>query len=44
MLGGQWATVSVMTGGGMMGGGNEMGPGWQGTNGMYGMVFSFTTS
>ena len=49
MMGGQWATSSMMTGGGMMGGGGpmsgqEMGPGWAGTNGMYGMVFSFTTS
>ena len=44
MMGGQWATGGMMTGGGMMGGSHEMGPGWQGTNGMYGMVFSFTTS
>lgn len=48
MMGGQWATSSMMTGAGMMGGGGpmsgqEMGPGWAGTNGMYGMVFSFTT-
>lgn len=45
MMGGQWARGSMMSGGGMMnGGGNEMGPGWLGTNGMYGMVFAFTTS
>lgn len=48
-MGGQWATASMMNGGGMMGGGGpmrgmEMGAGWSGTNGMYGMVFSFTTS
>lgn len=48
MMGGQWATGSMMTGGGMMGGGGpmsgrEMGAGWAGTNGMYGMVFTFTT-
>ncbi len=48
-IGGQWATDSMMTGSGMMGGGgpmsgHEMGPGWLGSNGMYGMVFSFTTA
>ncbi len=49
MMGGQWATSSMMNGSGMMGGGGpmsgqEMGAGWSGTNGTYGMVFSFTTS
>ena len=45
MMGGQWASGSMMTGGGTMGGdGSMMGPGWQGANGMYGMVFSFTTA
>ncbi len=48
-MGGQWATGQMMTGAGMMGGGGpmsgqEMGPGWMGSNGMYGMVFSFTTA
>ncbi|HUL04156.1 MAG TPA: Ig-like domain-containing protein [Gemmatimonadales bacterium] len=43
MMGGQWATGTIM-GAGMMGsGGGEMGHGWQGPNGMYGMVFRFTT-
>ncbi len=51
MMGGEWATDGMMMGGsgmgGMMGGGGqhpEMGDGWQGSNGMYGMVFSFTTA
>lgn len=51
MMGGEWATDGMMMGGGGMGGmmgGNgpnpEMGDGWQGSNGMYGMVFSFTTA
>lgn len=49
MMGGQWASGSMMNGGGMMGGGGpmsgqEMGPGWMGSNGMYGMVFHFTTA
>ncbi len=48
-MGGQWATGQMMTGAGMMGGGGpmsgqEMGPGWMGSNGMYGMVFGFTTA
>lgn len=49
-MGGQWATEDMMTGGmggtgGMMGGqGHHMGDGWQGPNGSYGMVFSFTTA
>lgn len=48
-MGGQSASGSMMTGSGMMGGGGpmagqEMGPGWAGGNGMYGMVFTFTTS
>jgi len=47
MMGGQWATQTMMgggmTGGGMMGG-SYMGDGWQGANGMYGMVFHFTTA
>ncbi|HET9707673.1 MAG TPA: Ig-like domain-containing protein [Gemmatimonadales bacterium] len=49
MMGGQWASSSMMNGAGMMGGGGpmsgqEMGPGWMGSNGMYGMVFHFTTA
>jgi len=28
----------------MGGDGSMMGPGWQGANGMYGTVFSFTTA
>jgi len=45
MMGGQYASGSMMTGGGMMqGNSGMMGPGWQGANGMYGMVFSFTTA
>ena len=48
-MGGQWATSAMMSGSGMMGGGGpmsgqEMGTGWAGPNGMYGMVFSFITS
>ena len=48
-MGGQSASSSMMTGSGMMGGGGpmagqEMGPGWVGANGVYGMVFTFTTS
>ena len=47
-LGGQWATGTMMNGGGMMGGGGpmagqEMGMGWAGGNGTYGMVFTFKT-
>ena len=45
MVGGMWVDSGMMTGGGMMNSGHdEMGPGWQGTNGMYGMFFGFTTS
>jgi hypothetical protein len=49
MMGGQWASGSMMNGGGMMVGGGpmsgqEIGLGWMGSNGMYGMVFHFTTS
>ncbi len=45
MMGGQYAGGSMMGGGGMMGGGSGMmGPGWQGANGMYGMIFSVTTA
>ena len=45
MMGGTWLDGGMMTGGGMMNASHdEMGPGWQGTNGMYGMSFSFTTS
>lgn len=48
-MGGQSASSPMMMGSGMMGGGGpmagqEMGPGWAGSNGMYGMVFTFTTS
>ncbi len=49
--GGQWATGAMWGGvgsgpGGMMGGapGGMMGSGWQGANGSYGMVFTFTTA
>ena len=47
-MGGQWATGTMMNGGGMMGGGGpmagqEMGTGWAGGNGTYGMVFTFRT-
>jgi Big-like domain-containing protein len=41
--GGKWAT-SEMMGGGMMGNGSMMGPGWLAANGTYGMVFTFTTA
>lgn len=43
-FGGQTATSQMMSGG-MMGGGSEMGSGWQtpGAANAYGMVFSFTT-
>ena len=46
--GGQWATGNMMNGVGMMGGGGpmtgqEMGTGWNGGNGAYGMVFTFET-
>ena len=42
-LGGQSATSTMM--GGTMGGmSGEMGTGWMGTDGNYGMVFSFTTA
>ena len=52
-MGGQVGTGAMMNGGmmggGMMGGSGwadstMMGPGWRGTNGSYGMVFSFTTA
>jgi len=49
-MGGQWATQSMMGGGTGMGMGNggmgsHMGTGWQNPdNGMYGMVFTFTTA
>ena len=47
--GGQWATGNMMNGVGMMGGGGpmagqEMGSGWAGGNGRYGMVFGFSTN
>ena len=47
-MGGHWATGTMMNGGGMMGGsgsmaGQEMGMGWAGGNGYYGMVFTFAT-
>jgi len=45
MMGGQYATGSMMTGGGMMQGSpGMMGSGWQGAGGTYGMVFRFTTA
>lgn len=43
-LGGQSATPQMMQGGMMGGQGGEMGPGWQGRDGNYGMVFTFTTA
>lgn len=49
-MGGEWATSGMMTGGaggmgGMMGDQYpEMGDGWQGANGMYGMLFTFATA
>ncbi len=47
-MGGQWATQSMMTGGMGMGNGgmgSHMGTGWQNPdNGMYGMIFTFTTA
>jgi Bacterial Ig-like domain len=44
-MGGVRATGQMMSGG-MMGGstGSMMGQGWRGADGMYGMVFSFTTA
>lgn len=47
MMGGQWATSTMMTGDSMMGGGmgsQEMGPGWSGPGSDYGLVFTFTTA
>jgi hypothetical protein len=42
-MGGRMMT-STMMGGGMMGSaGSMMGSGWRGRDGMYGMLFSFTT-
>ena len=45
-FGGQSVSGSMMGGGGMMGGGMgpEMGNGWQGSDGDYGMEFVFTTA
>ena len=47
--GGRWASGDMMNGVGMMGGGGqmvgqEMGAGWAGGNGRYGMVFGFSTN
>jgi hypothetical protein len=43
-MGGDWVEEHMFgSGGGMMGGHNHMGDGWQHENGMYGMTFSFTT-
>lgn len=47
MMGGMWASQSMMMGGGMMGGGmhEHMSEGWEHPeNGSYGMIFTFTTS
>ena len=41
-MGGEWATGDMMDPGGMMGGHDHMGEGWQHANGTYGMVFGFT--
>jgi hypothetical protein len=47
-VGGTWATRQMMEdrmmGGGMMGGDDMMGPGWQHANGTFGMLFTFTTA
>lgn len=45
-FGGQSVSGSMMGGGGMMGGGmgGEMGSGWKGSDGDYGMEFVFTTA
>ena len=47
-MGGEWATRQMMQdrmmGGGMMGGDDMMGPGWQHANGTFGMLFTFTTA
>jgi hypothetical protein len=47
-MGGEWATRQMMEdrmmGGGMMGGDDMMGPGWQHANGTFGMLFTFTTA
>ena len=40
-MGGEWATGDMMDPGGMMGGHEHMGEGWQHENGTYGMVFGF---
>lgn len=42
-MGGQWASGSMMGGGGM-GGQTHMGAGWRHANGAYGMIFTFTTA
>lgn len=46
-FGGQSVTASMMDGGGMMAGGgsgSEMGNGWKGSDGNFGMEFTFTTA
>jgi hypothetical protein len=44
-MGGEWVDEGMFAqGGGMMGGHDHMGAGWQHHNGMYGMMFSFTTA
>lgn len=43
-LGGERATRQMMQGGMMGTDGGEMGPGWQGRDGSYGMLFTFTTA
>lgn len=43
-MGGEWATGEMMDPGGMMGGHDHMGAGWQDSHGSYGMAFGFTVS
>lgn len=43
-MGGDWATGEMMDPGGMMGGHDHMGEGWQHSNGSFGMVWGFTVA
>ena len=43
-MGGDWATDDMMNQGGMMGGHDHMGEGWQHSNGSFGIVFGFTVA
>jgi hypothetical protein len=40
MMGGNWVVPNMMSGGMS----SMMGPGWQGTNGDFGAMFTFTTA